>query len=362
MLFIGSIATAFLAATASAPAAAWGEGACDLLLGTAASQAAPLVAPTLFVDTGFVNGGESPFGQPDLPAGGPTYRVMAGARYSLGRLFQGLALRSRAEVACRRERARVGLEAALAVGDALGAERALEARARVLEAAFAPGEQMIAGLGTAVQEVRATIDALNADQLRMAELRQLRAETSLALSRASSVAHPPLAEVPALLARYETLDHELGLADGRARGAGTWDLGVRGGYDHLTDGRERVPFFAMLSASFDLGRLFRGRAEERALAGRARSEHESADALPVRVARLLVTLRTTLAAERVRLRSSETLLASLDGQMQELDRLETSKVERFRHTLWFELVRMRAEHAYLAAHVEDLARALGERE
>src|SRR3972149_6632591 len=69
MLFIGSIATAFLAATASAPAAAWGEGACDLLLGTAASQAAPLVAPTLFVDTGFVNGGESPFGQPDLPPG-----------------------------------------------------------------------------------------------------------------------------------------------------------------------------------------------------------------------------------------------------------------------------------------------------
>jgi hypothetical protein len=284
-----------------------------------------------------------------------------GASYSLGRLFQGLAVRNRAEVACQRERARVGLESAIAVGDLLGAERALAARAMVLETALPPGEQMIAGLGAAVQEVRATIDALDADRLRFEELQTLQGETSLALARASSVAHPALAEVPALLAQYEAFDHELGLAEERSRGAGTWDLAVRGGYDHLSDGRDRVPFFAMVSASFDLGRLFHGSADARALAGRARAEHESADALPARVARLLEGQRATLAAERVRLRSSETLLAALDGQMSQVERLETSKIERFRHTLWFEIVRMRAEHAYLAAHVEDLARALEQR-
>jgi uncharacterized coiled-coil protein SlyX len=361
MLLTGSLAAALLAASTTAPATAWGQGGCDLLLGTAASQAAPLVAPTLFVDTGFVNAGETPVGQPDRPEGGPTYRVLAGARYSLGRLFQGLALRSRAAVACRRERARVGLEAALAVGDVLGAERALEARAAVLEAALAPGEQMIAGLGDAVQEVRATIDALDADRLRMEELRQLRSETSVALARASSSPHPALAEVPTMLAQYQALDHDLGLAEERVRGAGSWDLAVRGGYDHLSDGRERVPFFAMLSASFDVGRLFSGSGDARALSGRARSESESPDALAVRVTRLLEAQRATLAAERARLRSSQALLASLDGQMTELNRLETSKIERFRHTLWFELVRLRAEHAYLAAHVEDLAGALGEK-
>ncbi len=375
MTLVGSLAAALLAASptppveaplaavrAPAPAApaAWGQGACDLLLGTAASQAAPLMAPTLFAQTGFVNAGESPTGQPDLPAGGPTYRVQAGISYSLNRLYQGLALRGQASTACRRERARSGLEAALAVADTLGAERALAARALVLEAALAPGAQMIAGLRAAVKEVRATVDALNADRLRYEELQALRSETSLALARATTTPHPALSEVPALLAEYESLDHELGLADERVRGSGTWDLAVRGGYDHLSDGRERVPFFAMLSASLDVGRFFRGQADARALSGRARAGHESAEALPVRVARLLEDRRATLAAERARLRSTETLLASLDEQMSEIDRLETSRIERFRHTLWFERVRMQAERAYLAAHVEDLARALGE--
>jgi len=362
MLLTASLTAALLAAPSSAPVAAWGEGGCDMLVGTAASQSASLVAPTLFAETGFVNAGETPVLRPDLPTGGPTYRVMVGASYSLGRLFQGLALRSRAEAACRRERARTGLEAALAVGDALGAERALAARALVLEAALAPAEKMIAGLDAAVQEVRATIDALDADRVRYEDLRALHSETTLALARASNVPHPTLADVPTLLAQYEALDRELGLAEERVRGGGSWDLAVRGGYDHLTDGRDRVPFFALLSASYDLGRLFRSSADARALAGRARAEHESADALPVRVARLLDARRATLAAERARLRSSETLLAVLDGQMAQLERLETSKIDRFRHTLWFELVRTRAERAYLAAHVEDLARALEQKE
>ena len=321
MLLTASLTAALLAAPSSAPVAAWGEGGCDMLVGTAASQSASLVAPTLFAETGFVNAGETPVLRPDLPTGGPTYRVMVGASYSLGRLFQGLALRSRAEAACRRERARTGLEAALAVGD-----------------------------------------ALDADRVRYEDLRALHSETTLALARASNVPHPTLADVPTLLAQYEALDRELGLAEERVRGGGSWDLAVRGGYDHLTDGRDRVPFFALLSASYDLGRLFRSSADARALAGRARAEHESADALPVRVARLLDARRATLAAERARLRSSETLLAALDGQMAQLERLETSKIDRFRHTLWFELVRTRAERAYLAAHVEDLARALEQKE
>jgi len=121
-----------------------------------------------------------------------------------------------------------------------------------------------------------------------------------------------------------------------------------------------VPFFAILSASFDLGRLWRGPADSRALAGRARAEEESADALAARVSRLLESKRAILAAEGARLRASQTLLASLDGQMAQVERLETARVDRFRNTLWFEIVRMRAERAYLAAHVEDLARAFGE--
>jgi hypothetical protein len=357
MLFASPLISALLAGTAGVESAAWGAAACEMMQGTAASQAAPLLAPTLFASTGFVNAGEAPTS--DLPPGGPTYRVTVGASYSLGRLVQGLAVRSRAEVACSRERARLGLEAALSVGDVLGAERALAARAVVLQAALPVGEQMVKRVGVAVQEVRATVDVLDADHLRLEELRALASETSLALARASS-AHPQIWEVPGLLALYRAADHQLGLAEEGARGAGSWDLALRGGYDRLSDGRDRVPFFAILSASFDLGRLWRGPADSRALAGRARAEEESADALAARVSRLLESKRAILAAEGARLRASQTLLASLDGQMAQVERLETARVDRFRNTLWFEIVRMRAERAYLAAHVEDLARAFGE--
>jgi hypothetical protein len=364
MLVTGAIVAALLAAPAVTAEASWGAAACDLLQGTADAQAAPLMAPTFFASAGFINAGETS-GAPALPdqtpAGrGPTYRVLAGASYSLSRLSQGRALQGHAEVACRREQVRLGLEAALAVSDVLGAERALTARAAVLESALPRSEEMMAGLGAAVQEVRATVDALDADRLRLQDLRALARETSLALGRASRVAHPALAEVPTLMAEYQALDHELGLADVRSRDAGTWDISVRGGYDQVFDGRDRVPLFAMLSVSFDLGRLWRGSANTRALAGRDRAERESPDALVARVTRLLDAQRATLAAERARLRSAGTLLAALDGQMAEVERLETVRVERYRHALWFELVRLRAEHAYLAARVEDLARALGE--
>jgi small-conductance mechanosensitive channel len=296
----------------------------------------------------------------DLPVGGPTYRVTAGASFSLGRLFQGRALQARAAVACQRERARAGLEAALAVEDVLGAERALAARAAVLEQAMPAADRMIDGLRAAVQDVRATVDALDSDRLRLEDLRALAAQTSLALSRAAAVPHPPLADVPLLLADYTALDQALGVAEERTRDAGTWDLALRGGYDHISDGRERVPVFAMLSASFDVGRLWRGGADARALQGRARAERESADALTARVARLLDDRRAVLSAERARLQSAGMLLAALSAQMEQVEHLQTVKVERYQHGLWFELVRTRAEHAYLAAHVEELGGALGE--
>ena len=62
MLVIAPFTAALLAASA---AAAWGEAGCELAQGTAAAEAAPLVAPTLFGHVGFVNAGEAPVALPD---------------------------------------------------------------------------------------------------------------------------------------------------------------------------------------------------------------------------------------------------------------------------------------------------------
>ena len=41
-------------------------------------------------------------------------------------------------------------------------------------------------------------------------------------------------------------------------------------------------------------------------------------------------------------------------------KLQTARVRRFGELLWFELTRLRAEQAFLKAHVKDLATVLGE--
>src|SRR5689334_131415 len=70
---------------------------CEWVHAAATSEAAPLVAPALFVSGGVVNGAEASVGVSALP---PTARLTAGASYSVSSLFRGLAVSDRADADC----------------------------------------------------------------------------------------------------------------------------------------------------------------------------------------------------------------------------------------------------------------------
>lgn len=70
---------------------------CEWVRSAARSEAAPLVAPALFVSGGAVGGPDSGVGATALP---PTGRITAGASYSVSNLFRGLATSDRAEAEC----------------------------------------------------------------------------------------------------------------------------------------------------------------------------------------------------------------------------------------------------------------------
>jgi hypothetical protein len=83
------------------------------------------------------------------------------------------------------------------------------------------------------------------------------------------------------------------------------------------------------------------------------------EGLPQRVQRLLQELRATRSAEASRLREVMTLASDLEGQLQALQSLETVKVRRFHDYVVLELARLRAEQAWLRAHLESLEDFLG---
>ena len=128
-----SLALALSILAAPAPARA-DDGYCDFVEGVAAAESAVAISPEVFLQYGKIEQASSSV-QPTADPGG--LRFIGGLRWRLSGIYEGLAQRARAKADCRRHRA----------FDQVRSEtlyRALEARAKVLEAALPEAEKMLA--------------------------------------------------------------------------------------------------------------------------------------------------------------------------------------------------------------------------
>ncbi|MCP3141913.1 coiled-coil domain-containing protein [Pyxidicoccus xibeiensis] len=335
-------------------------GYCDFVRGVGDAEAALELAPELFVGFGAVNAGEAEGGAGAAPLGEPKLRVTAGVGYDFVGLYRGRTLRKRAEAECRRQRALSMLEAATRQGSGLGEEAALEARARVLQDALPRAEELVNGLRNDLREGRTTLEELNAVQVRLDNLRAL--ATSTALARERLAARPRVPEgqrLDMLLEELRVADDQVEDAAGGLRRAQAWELSLRGGYDELVDVDQDVPLFGQLTLSYNLGHLWQGSANARAREGRQRALREDVTGASQRVSELVAELRALQRSEEGRLREVSTLVTDLEGQLREVEALQTREVRRFRDYLLLELTRLRAEQAYLSAHVQSLGTFLG---
>jgi hypothetical protein len=71
-------------------------------------------------------------------------------------------------------------------------------------------------------------------------------------------------------------------------------------------------------------------------------------------------LRAVLAIEEKRAEETGALVADLDGQLEALRQVGGDNSRRARQTVWFEWVKVKAEHEFLTAHVASLRQVLGE--
>jgi hypothetical protein len=341
------------------PSAETVEGYCEHVRGAAAAQRALLWAPEIFGNVGYLDQQTGITVAPDRSRT-DAVRVTAGLRYGLSGAYEGSALSARADADCRRQQALATVTRSLGAIESGAARAALLARARVLEKSLVEAnalfEQALADLAAR----RTTAPEVTTLRLRLDELREMSAATRRELALLSEPV-ASLRDVPAAIRAYQAADAAVERADARLRRARAWDVNVRFGYDRfLREEDDSVPLFAVVGVSYNLGGLWQGRANRRSAEGRRRYVAGEQRWVAERIERDTWRLRVLQRSERERLEQTGALLADLEAQLATVDGLTGDTARRYRQMLWFEWVKVKAEDAYLRAHLEGLSAALDE--
>lgn len=332
-----------LSTTVYAQAPIKDDGYCDFVEGVASAQSAVQFSPELIGALGYV---EQPLSStvPDTIQKG--VRITAGLRWRLSGIAEGVATRGRASADCRRHKAFDQVRGETA-------SRAIAARIAVLDKALAEAEKILRTDEADFAARRTTAQEATATRVRVDELRELAAEDKRQLSSLPAPSDRPLAGA---LSAYRAADADMERYEAKIRRAQAVDISVRLGIDEYVNRETASPFFAVLQVSVNLGTLFQGPANERAAAGRKRLV-ESGRGLGVEGT--VDQLRATIEIESKRAKETQALVTELDRQLEALSRIGGDESKRYKQTVWFELVKAKAQLAYLSTHVESLAEVLG---
>src|SRR3954468_19102000 len=155
------------------------EGYCAFANAVANSESSLLFSPSLFLDYGIVNGNDITSGAGGTTSGPPAHRLTIGVRYSLVGLLRGVTNKQRASADCDRYRAASGLARFLVENREQVSPSALDAKLAILRAAMPKAQELLGKLRTSVERAHATVEELEATQVRVDDLEAslLQAET-----------------------------------------------------------------------------------------------------------------------------------------------------------------------------------------
>jgi hypothetical protein len=321
------------------------DGYCDFVEGVADATSDVQVSPELISQIGYIN--QPPYSlNPDVSG----LRAIAGVRWRLNGVYEGVATRDHGHADCKRHQA---LETVRGETNA----RALAAKVKVLDTALGEAEQMLKTANADFEAHRATAQEATATRVRVEELRQLSADAHRQLSALPASSGRPLNTA---LATYQKADAEMEEDEAKMRRAQGFELSVRAGVDQFLDGNSTqagTNYFAVLELDVHIGQLFMGDNNTRAADGRRRLIASGHD--PLGVDATVDRLRSLIDVEQVRSEQTEALVAELDRQMEALGRVGGEESRKYRQTVWFDWVKAKAEHAYAAAHLKALREVLG---
>jgi hypothetical protein len=348
--------------TASTPTASTSAATaayCRYVRGVAGSTEALLVSPELFATFGVVSGLDDPVSQTALP---PATRYIFGAQYSLSHLVQGVTQAALADADCERTHTITELHAFVEANREGSSKAALTAKLAVLDGAMPHAQEILAWTKAAMDQARATADQLNATQLRVDELRTNLALTRQQLDTLATSPSPPTRPITEIIKAHDDAESNTEKYAARIREAQGWDLQLKGGYDRVSNlNYSSAPLFGLATVTFNIGWLFQGGPDDDAIRARGEAARTEIEGVDDRAVQLITKLRAVQAAEKARLKETETLLADLEGRVKDAQAVGGGDRARlFLDVVWFDLIRVKAEHEYLRVHVQELAQMLGD--
>jgi len=328
---------------------------CDYAWGATRSSVSQQLYPRLFLSGGVLTGADSVSATGSSGNGsGTLWRLQAGLSYGLADLNEGLALLDRARAECALYLQQSELFAFLARYDGPDSMAGALAKIRILEQALPAAEHILDEVRELLLHHQATVEDLNATSLRVDTLRA-ELGSSRALVAAVSRKHRVSARnVTDLMLSYQSATERVAKSESRVRQSRRFDLAVRAGYDRLFGVRDGVPLSATLTLTISPGALAQPEAEEQAHRGRTGWATRGLEGVHDRVAVLLARLRAVLEAQTRRGQDTRVLLADLEARYKAVEAIAGDSVRAYRDYLWFDLIRLRAEDAYLRAQLEEL--------
>lgn len=321
----------------------------------AVSNSALLYSPQLFVTGGFVTSA-------DLSSGvlvtSMQPRILAGAAYSVGSLVRGIHTERVADAECERYGSVAKLMSFVFAHRDGASPGALGAKLAVLEASMARAEQILARARADYAASRATVTDLDAVSIRVDTLRAAVLETRAKLRVAAEGVAPPSEPLPALIARRTSAERAAEERAAALRQSYAWDIAVKGGYDQMTGIKQSVPAFATISLTFTPGYFWQTGADRRAVDARGDIARTGLEAT-TRAKLVAAQLSELLRSELERLGQLAPLLAELETRQREVAAVDGDQARAAADALWLAIVPLRAEDAYLRAHVADLKKTLG---
>ena len=328
---------------------------CDYVLGAATSSIAQQLYPRLYLSGGLLTRADSVNDAGIAGTGtGTLWRLQAGVSYSLADLNEGLAIRDRARAECALYGNQSDLFAFLARYDEPDSIPGLQAKIKTLEEALPTAERILEDVRGLLLRQQATLEEVNATSLRVGSLRS-ELGSSRARVAAAARKHPvPREPVAGLMQAYQKAVGHTAESESRVRLSRRYDLSLRAGYDRLFGVRDGIPLLATLTFTYNLGSLAQPRAEALAQQGRRGWATAGVEGIHDRVAILLSKLQGVLEVQSQRGREASVLLADLETRYKAVEKAPGDSVRAYRDYLWFDLIRLRAEDAYLRAQTEEL--------
>jgi hypothetical protein len=332
---------------------------CKYVSGVATSQAAILESPILFGSFGSASAEILPSPLSATTSVANRTRFFGGVSYSLGNVQRGRSVKHAAQADCEQYEITAGLEAFLQENWEALTSDALEARAQILREALVHAKEVLSRSERLLETHVATSQEYHGMQLRNDELLQILEQTDSDMGKAAKSEALAMFPLNEMLKKQQDLLTRQEIEQGKSREAGTWDLSGTAGLQRILNANQSSPYFASITLSVNLGRLWQGAAERRATDGFHRWIQEDPTGPSVRTYMLLDHFHAIQTAETKRLRETEILMQDLEQRLESVRGLGNEKVQSYEDYVWFDYVKVKAEHAYLVAHLKDLSAVEG---